>query len=340
MTDSNPAAAITPQFPCACCGHLVFDERVGSYEICPVCFWEDDLIQTRWPHYTGGANKLSLIECQRNYQTFGAKQARVLKHVRPAAQNEPVDAGWYPLGPAALDCFEPIGDHPEPWPQDRTTLYWWRPTFWRTQPPRWAGWSGPADLTDPANWHGGFYELAIELADDSDEHLQRILTALWRTADIEGCYRRRPGSRDQFEDAPCTVAALSLHGHLHATVLLPTGQRVVCGAVAIRGAGGTDWLDFYLPMEALSRTDRRVGAFPFVTDGDSSALAWRRPIDDWLAGIATAVFRTDPFQLALIGHEVSGDTDAASLDGRVPDQRFIGYALPRGNQLEYTAANR
>ena len=331
---------IAPRFPCACCGHRVFHDRVGSYEICPICFWEDDLVQTRWPDYTGGANKPSLIECQRNYQTFGAKQARVIKHVRPAAENEPIDAGWYPLGPASLGCFEPIGDSPEPWPTDRTALYWWRPTFWRTRPPRWAGWSGSADLTDSENWRGGFYELAIELADESDEHLERILTALWHVAGIEGCYGRRTAGRDQFEDAPCTVASLEQHGHLHATVHLPTGQRVVCGAVAIRGAGGTDWLDFYLPMEALSRADQRVGAFPSVPDGDQSALEWRRPIDTWLAEIATAIFRTDPFRLALIGHEVSGHTDAASLDGRVPDQRFIGYLLPHGGQLQYTAPNR
>ena len=234
MTDPIPEQTTAAQFPCACCGHLIFDEGVGSYEICPICFWEDDLVQTRWPNYAGGANKLSLIECQRNYQTFGAKQARVLRHVRPAAENEPVDAGWYPLGPAALDYFEPIGDRPEPWPQDRTTLYWWRPTFWRAQPPRWTGFTGSADLTDPENWHGGFYELAIELADESDKHLQRTLTALWHAAGIEGCYQRRAETRDQFMDAPCTVAALEQSGRLHATVLLPTGQRIVCGAVAIR----------------------------------------------------------------------------------------------------------
>lgn len=340
MTDPIPAKTTPPRYPCVCCGHVVFEESVGSYQICPICFWEDDLIQTRWPDYTGGANKPSLIECQRNYQTFGACEARVLKHVRLAAEVEPVDTGWYPLGRFALDCFEPIGDHPEPWPQDCTTLYWWRPTFWRTQPPSWTGFTGSADLTDPENWHGGFYELAIELADESDERLQRILTALWHAAGIEGCYRRRAGTRDQFEDAPCTVAELDQRGHLHATVYLPTGQRIVCGAVAIRGGGGNDWLDFYLPMGALSRADRRVGAFPFVPDGARSALEWRRTIDEWLAYIATAIFQAYPFRLALIGNETSGEIDAASLDGQVPEQRFVSYLLPHGGQLDYVPANR
>jgi hypothetical protein len=318
---------------------VVFAETVGSHEICPVCFWEDDLIQTRWPASAGGANRPSLIECQRNYQIFGAMEARFIQRVRPAADDEPVEAGWYPLGPASLDCFGALDESADPWPRDRSVLYWWRPTFWRARPPRWAGWTGPADLTDPENWTGGFYELGIELADDSDEHLQRVLTALWHAAGVEGCYRRLPEASDQFEDVPCTVAALGRYGHLRATVVLPTGQRVVCGAVAIRGGGGTDWLDFYVPTEALSRAERRVGAFPFGADGGASSLAWREPIDDWLAGIAAAVFRTDPFRLALIGHEVSGDVDAESLGGQVPDRRFIGYLVPGRGGLEYTAAN-
>jgi hypothetical protein len=172
-----------------------------------------------------------------------------------------------------------------------------------------------------------------------------VLTALWHTAGIEGCYRRRAETRDRFEDAPCTVAALEQYGHLHATVLLPTGQRVVCGAVAMRGGGETDWLEFYLPMEALSRAARRTGAFPFVPDGarrvpPSAAFEWRRPLDDWLADIATRIFRENPFRLALIGHEATGEIDAAALGGRIPEQRFISYLIPNGGRLDYAPADR
>ncbi len=128
----DEAAAV--RFPCPCCGRLVFDGSPGSYEICPVCFWEDDLVQLRWPSFEGGANRLSLVECQRNFQDFGAKESRVLKHVRPARESEPVDEGWFPLGLSALVCFEPLEDHSAPWPDDRTCLYWWRLSFWRVRP--------------------------------------------------------------------------------------------------------------------------------------------------------------------------------------------------------------
>ncbi|MER8087630.1 CPCC family cysteine-rich protein [Streptomyces sp. NPDC094048] len=32
----------------------------GAYAIHPVCFWEDDAIQFRWPTMDGGANRVSL----------------------------------------------------------------------------------------------------------------------------------------------------------------------------------------------------------------------------------------------------------------------------------------
>ncbi len=59
---------IHQRYPCPCCGRLVFDEPPGSYSICPVCFWEDDGVQLRWPDWAGGANKPSLIDAQRIYE--------------------------------------------------------------------------------------------------------------------------------------------------------------------------------------------------------------------------------------------------------------------------------
>src|SRR4051812_44523441 len=29
-------------YPCPCRGHLVFEEGPGSYEIGPICFWDED----------------------------------------------------------------------------------------------------------------------------------------------------------------------------------------------------------------------------------------------------------------------------------------------------------
>jgi len=78
--------------PCPCCGHLTFEELDGSYLICPVCFWEDDPVQNHNPSYAGGANRVSLIQAKENFAKFGAKEERVLKHVRrPLPEETPKD---------------------------------------------------------------------------------------------------------------------------------------------------------------------------------------------------------------------------------------------------------
>ncbi len=62
-----------------------------SYEICEVCFWEDEEIQLEDTDYDGGANKVSLRQAQKNYQQFGACEEDMIPNVRPAAIDEPID---------------------------------------------------------------------------------------------------------------------------------------------------------------------------------------------------------------------------------------------------------
>jgi hypothetical protein len=120
-------------FPCPCCGYLMFEEGPGSYDICKICFWEDDDVQLRDPHFGGGANVLSLLESQRNFEAFGATEQRFLVHVRPPNQSDSRDPGWTPADPVRhnLERSLPEGGWETPWPKDLTELYWWRPTYWR-----------------------------------------------------------------------------------------------------------------------------------------------------------------------------------------------------------------
>lgn len=48
------------KYTCSCCGYKTLDEPPGNYEICPICFWEDDPIQREDVYFSGGANVPSL----------------------------------------------------------------------------------------------------------------------------------------------------------------------------------------------------------------------------------------------------------------------------------------
>ena len=122
-----------PLYPCACCGYPMFAELPGSYDICAICFWEDDAVQLRWPTLEGGANAPSLIDSQRNFMRFSAMEERFAGNVRAPAADEARDPGWRPFDPEKdryLEPFDKSVDHPKDW----THLYWWRPTYWLAQP--------------------------------------------------------------------------------------------------------------------------------------------------------------------------------------------------------------
>src|SRR5262245_60974282 len=80
-----------PDLPlrCPCCGYRTLGER-GVYEICAVCFWEDDgQDDANAGEIWGGPNgTLSLTDARANFRSFGASSERRKQFVRPPRQEE------------------------------------------------------------------------------------------------------------------------------------------------------------------------------------------------------------------------------------------------------------
>lgn len=194
------------------------------------------------------------------------------------------------------------------------------------------GMSHAASFRDPSNWSDGYYELAIEVGSTDDADIQAVLSALWSAAGVRGAFAFTDREPEEQEPVPCTVASLTEFGHLHGQVRLPTGLLSVCGCVAIRGGDdSSDWLDFYVPLGALDNAG--------IAYWDGRPYFRSAVMDDWLAAIGTKTFEQARFGLGVIGWEVSGCTDAATLAGGLPQERGIGYLLPREGVLHYGAAN-
>jgi hypothetical protein len=122
------------KFPCPCCGHRVHEREPGFNQVCPICGWEDDLAQLRFPLMPGSANTVSLLDAQQNFRDYGASQRSNLGNTRPPDGGEGRDPGWRPLGPQRDNCEEPVRGtayaDSYPWP-DTTVLYYWRDSYWR-----------------------------------------------------------------------------------------------------------------------------------------------------------------------------------------------------------------
>lgn len=76
-------------YACPCCGYLTLaEEPPGTYEVCPVCFWEDDVAQGEDPNLEGGANAVSLVEARENFAECGATAREHMGEVRKPRPEE------------------------------------------------------------------------------------------------------------------------------------------------------------------------------------------------------------------------------------------------------------
>ena len=122
------------KYPCPCCGYLVFDESPGSSEICPICFWEDDLSQLRFARTTG-ANHVSLVDAQENFIKEGVSELRFRSNVRAPTASDFREPQWRRLDLSTDTVEEPVEgmDYGNTYPDDTTRLYYWRDNYWRSQ---------------------------------------------------------------------------------------------------------------------------------------------------------------------------------------------------------------
>ena len=107
------------RLPCPSCGFLVFEDAPGSYDICPICGWEDDAAQLANPASRGGANGESLSDAQLEALTeypLGVRDSDGF--VR--------DPRFRPLSNGELTEYALSVKEGSPWPNKATETYYWR----------------------------------------------------------------------------------------------------------------------------------------------------------------------------------------------------------------------
>jgi hypothetical protein len=65
MENKKPNPKSVPPRKCAVCG---LHEIAYDFDICPICGWQDDLLQNVEPDFTGGANELSLHQYKETWK--------------------------------------------------------------------------------------------------------------------------------------------------------------------------------------------------------------------------------------------------------------------------------
>lgn len=69
---------------CPCCGYRTLAESPpGTFDVCPVYYWEDDDVQWRDTAYAGGANVMSLSVARQEFLEHGVIAPEYSGLVRP-----------------------------------------------------------------------------------------------------------------------------------------------------------------------------------------------------------------------------------------------------------------
>lgn len=80
--------SINGLFVCPCCGYSTLGEA-GNYEICEICFWEDDgQDDPEASECWGGPNHVSLEEGRINFLNIGVSDSKDKKYVRKPKQTD------------------------------------------------------------------------------------------------------------------------------------------------------------------------------------------------------------------------------------------------------------
>ncbi|WP_455425895.1 CPCC family cysteine-rich protein [Dryocola sp. LX212] len=69
----NKSQIFEAKMLCLCCEQFEISGE-GSFEICPVCGWENDSVQSGDHDYAGGANIMSLNEAREEFR-YGRKES-------------------------------------------------------------------------------------------------------------------------------------------------------------------------------------------------------------------------------------------------------------------------
>lgn len=102
-----------PEHACPCCAQVTLHER-GAFEICPVCFWEDDGQDDVDAHMErGGPNQGTLWQARANYLRFSASTLSAKAQVRPPHVHETGKRRWQLVDGVAVERL--LGDDSRPW---------------------------------------------------------------------------------------------------------------------------------------------------------------------------------------------------------------------------------
>ncbi|MEM8864440.1 MAG: CPCC family cysteine-rich protein [Planctomycetota bacterium] len=83
------------EYSCYVCGYYTLESRC-DWDVCPICFWEDDILADDGLYEHSPANHMTIAEAKKNYIALGAVSQEYVSKVRKPVARERRDPAWTP----------------------------------------------------------------------------------------------------------------------------------------------------------------------------------------------------------------------------------------------------
>lgn len=177
-----------------------------------------------------------------------------------------------------------------------------------------------SEYKNPNNWIGGYYELSIEFHPYRDKNrLYQALIALQNLDLFKGYWKEQQDFETDTISLPINNDNNSVN-QLYGTLSTLNGHTLPCLISVIRIEGESDWIDISIPQASLELF------YPYKYPLTKELNPWIAKIDEMFVRIAKTIYTHSPFELAMIGEEISGYTNQEKIN--LEDLEKITCILP------------
>jgi hypothetical protein len=158
---------------------------------------------------------------------------------------------------------------------------------------------------NPEIWLGGYYELSMEFGPFGDnERVNEALKAMVECDFFNGLW---PEKKDFYKNAITPPINIEAVNQFYGIVTTSTKVELPCLVSVIRVEGESDWIDISIPIGYLEKY--YPCKYPLIKEINP----WISTIDEMYSRIAEYIFRSSPFDFAMMGEEISGFTNQQEL---------------------------
>lgn len=157
------------------------------------------------------------------------------------------------------------------------------------------------EFINKETWSGGYYELSIEYNPSGDDkRLNDALSALHMFKFFKGIWKEKVDYQNKSISLPILIAERLSVEQYYGTLICKTDTILPCVISIIRIEEESDWLDIGIPITALENQYKIE--YPL----DKEKNPWLNDIEVIFIAISELIYNRAPFNLAMIGEEVSG----------------------------------